>query len=70
MSALRRQWLWPIALAASTLIGLLAALIGEGGVWRSLCWVALGLPLATIAVCLLRLRNLPPSARQDPIDRL
>lgn len=57
MSALRRQWLWPIALAASTLCGLLSALAGEGGLWWLLCWVALGVPLMTIALCVARRRG-------------
>ncbi|MGX7741095.1 hypothetical protein [Rhodopseudomonas parapalustris] len=54
MSALRRQWLWPLALAASTVFGLLSALIGEGGLWWLLCWGALALPLVTIALCVVR----------------
>ncbi|MFL9499056.1 hypothetical protein ACJMQP_03260 [Rhodopseudomonas palustris] len=62
MSALRRQWLWPIVLALSTLFGLLAALIGEGGIWRALCWVALALPLGTIVLHLARVLRGPPSA--------
>ena len=57
MSALRRQWLWRVALAASTGFGLLAALIGEGGLWWLLCWGALALPLATIALCVVRRRT-------------
>ncbi|UYO43148.1 hypothetical protein KQX63_17405 [Rhodopseudomonas palustris] len=61
MSALRRQWLWPIVLALSTVFGLLAALIGEGGIWRSLCWIALALPLGTIVLHLTRVRRGPPA---------
>ncbi|NEW91379.1 hypothetical protein [Rhodopseudomonas sp. BR0M22] len=56
MSAFRRQWLWPVALAASTVFGLLTALIGEGGLWWLLCWVALATPLVTIALCVVRRR--------------
>ncbi|MCG6206048.1 hypothetical protein LPW26_15465 [Rhodopseudomonas sp. HC1] len=51
MSAAGRQWLWPIALAAATLFGLLSALAGDHGIWRGLCWIALALPLLTIAWC-------------------
>jgi hypothetical protein len=53
MSAFRRQWLWPIALAASSVFGLLAALIGEGGIWWALCWLTLTLPLLTILGCVI-----------------
>jgi hypothetical protein len=51
MSAFRRQWLWPFVLAASSVFGLLAALIGEGGIWWALCWLTLALPLLTILGC-------------------
>lgn len=61
MSALRRQWLWPIVLALSTVFGLLAALIGEGGIWRCLSWIALALPLGTIVLHLARVRRGPPA---------
>lgn len=69
MSALRRQWLWPIVLAAATVFGLLAALIGEGGVWRTLSWGALALPLMTIAVGLARMRRGPSAAAEASSDR-
>jgi len=36
------------------LFGLLSALLGEGGVWWGLSWIALSLPLVVIAGCLLR----------------
>jgi hypothetical protein len=49
MSSFRRQWLWPIILSLSTLLGLLAGLIGEGGIWWALCWLTLALPLVMIA---------------------
>ncbi|WBU28589.1 hypothetical protein OOZ54_18225 [Rhodopseudomonas palustris] len=61
MSALRRQWLWPIVLAAATVFGLLAALIGEGGVWQALSWGALAVPLVTIVLCLARRHGGPSS---------
>ncbi|MFT3976159.1 MAG: hypothetical protein QM688_03455 [Sphingomonas bacterium] len=49
-----RQWRWPIGLAALTIFGLLSALIGEGGVWWLLSWVALAMPLVMIAWHVLR----------------
>jgi hypothetical protein len=49
-----RIWRWPTALALLTLFGLLSALLGEGGLWWSLSWIALSLPLVVIAVCLFR----------------
>ncbi|UVO51397.1 hypothetical protein M0208_13120 [Sphingomonas sp. SUN019] len=39
------QWRWPIVLAVLTTLGLIAALIGEGGVWWPASWIALGVPL-------------------------
>lgn len=42
------QWVWPIGLAALTLAGLLSALLGEGGIWWWLSWVALAIPLLVI----------------------
>ncbi|HVV40044.1 MAG TPA: hypothetical protein VHC94_03160 [Nitrobacter sp.] len=44
-----RIWRWPLLLAALTCFGLLAALLGGGGLWWPLAWLALGIPLATIA---------------------
>ena len=49
-----RVWRWPTVLALLTLFGLLSALLGEGGVWWGLSWIALSLPLLVIAVCLFR----------------
>ena len=43
------QWRWPILLAVVTLVGLLSALLGEGGVWWWLSWAALSTPLLVIA---------------------
>ncbi|MBS0222740.1 MAG: hypothetical protein JSR91_18585 [Proteobacteria bacterium] len=54
MSALPRIWTWPLVLALLTMIGLLSALLGEGGVWWALSWLALAAPLLVIAVCLLK----------------
>lgn len=39
------QWGWPLGLALLTLLGLISALLGEGGIWWTLSWSALGLPL-------------------------
>ncbi|GKS85753.1 MULTISPECIES: hypothetical protein [unclassified Acidovorax] len=52
-------WGWPIALGVLTATGLLSALVsdGWGDVWS---WVALGVPVATMAWFGLRRR--PPSA--------
>ncbi|WP_206239605.1 hypothetical protein [Novosphingobium terrae] len=47
-SAFARQWSWPIALAVLTCFGLLSALIGEGGLWWGLSWIALAMPLLVI----------------------
>ena len=46
-------WRWPILLAASTIIGLLSALLGQGGVWWGLSWIALATPLAVITMCII-----------------
>jgi hypothetical protein len=53
-------WRVPAALALLSLFGLLAALLGEGGVWWLLAWSALAVPLAVIIACLGRgLRSAP-----------
>ena len=40
---------WPVALAASTVVGLSAALVG-GPPWAALSWIALGLPVGAIVM--------------------
>jgi hypothetical protein len=51
MSAVRtrrsqlRIWRWPAIIAALTVFGLLAALLGHGGIWWGLSWAALATPL-------------------------
>ncbi|SJZ44193.1 hypothetical protein SAMN02745126_01076 [Enhydrobacter aerosaccus] len=45
-------WRWPIMLALLTVFGLLSALLGEGGVWWPLSWLALASPLVAIGACL------------------
>jgi hypothetical protein len=44
-------WRWPLVLAGLTLFGLLSALLGEGGVWWVLSWIALAVPLLAIVYC-------------------
>ena len=46
---MRRTFFWPLVLAILTLVGLVAALVG-GEPWRAVSWLALGAPLATIAI--------------------
>jgi hypothetical protein len=41
-------------MAVLTVVGLVSALLGEGGVWWGLSWVALAIPLAVMAVCVVR----------------
>jgi hypothetical protein len=50
----RSVWRWPSLLAALTMAGLLSALVGEGGVWWVFSWLALSMPLLTIAACVVR----------------
>ena len=47
-------WRWPLLLAVLTLVGLVSALLGEGGVWWGLSWIALAIPLAVMAFCVVR----------------
>lgn len=49
-----RLWKWPLVLAALTLFGLLAALLGQDAVWWIASWVTLAAPLAVIVLCVLR----------------
>lgn len=50
-------WRWPLVLAASTVTGLLSALLGQGGVWWGLSWIALAAPPAVIAACVILRRK-------------
>ena len=50
-------WRWPILLAALTCFGLTSALLGEGGVWWALSWIALAAPLVVIVACIHRRRR-------------
>jgi len=47
-------WRWPVVLGVVTLFGLIAALLGEGGVWWALSWVALATPLVVALLCIVR----------------
>jgi hypothetical protein len=47
-------WRWPLLLAVLTVVGLVSALLGEGGVWWGLSWVALAIPLAVMVFCVVR----------------
>ncbi|GAB4058900.1 hypothetical protein [Uliginosibacterium sediminicola] len=46
-NSLLRVWAMPVLLAALTLFGLLAALLGSGA-WHVLSWVSLCLPLLIV----------------------
>lgn len=45
---LSQIWRWPVVLAVLTVFGLLSALLGQGGVWWVLSWIALAIPLLVI----------------------
>lgn len=49
-----RIWRWPLVLGALIVFGLLSALLGQGGIWWGLSWIALAMPLALIVVCIVR----------------
>lgn len=46
--SLREIFAIPLILAALTVFGLLAALIGDGDLWRCLAWATLFAPIAVI----------------------
>lgn len=50
-------WRVPFVLAALTVVGLLSALLGQGGPWWWFSWISLAIPLATIVICLARRRT-------------
>ena len=50
-------WRWPLVLAVLTLFGLLSALLGEGGVWWVLSWLALAAPLLVIVCCVAKSKS-------------
>ena len=47
-------WRWPLLLGLLTVVGLVSALLGEGGVWWGLSWIALAIPLAVMAFYVVR----------------
>jgi len=49
-----KTWRWPLLIGTLTVVGLVSALLGEGGLWWWICWIALSLPLAAIAFGILR----------------
>jgi hypothetical protein len=55
----RAIWTIPALLAVVTLVGLVAALVGEGGVWWPLSWAMLAVPCACSVLYLVR-GLLPP----------
>jgi len=56
-------WRWPIVLAALMAFGLLSALLGQGGVWWVLSWIAMAIPLLVIAASWQKRRR-PASEQQ------
>lgn len=58
-------WTYPIVLAIVTILGLLSALLGEGGIWWPVSWVALATPLAAIAISLLKQRRPSAATKQS-----
>ncbi|WP_445220636.1 hypothetical protein ACKWRH_11675 [Bradyrhizobium sp. Pa8] len=63
MTSGRTLWTVPVLLALVTLFGLLAALVGEGGIWWALSWATLAVPSVLSFYCLVR-GLMPP--RQKP----
>lgn len=56
-------WRWPIILAVLMAFGLLSALLGQGGVWWVLSWIAMVIPLLVIAASWQKRRR-PASEQQ------
>ncbi len=52
-------WRWPSLLAGLTMFGLVSALLGQGGVWWVLSWVALATPLVVTAGFMIGSRRRP-----------
>jgi hypothetical protein len=60
-----RQWGWPIGLAILMLFGLLSALLGQGGIWWVLSWLALACPMIVALRHIVR----PAPSRIRHVDR-
>jgi|APAra7269097403_1048558.scaffolds.fasta_scaffold01117_3 hypothetical protein len=57
-----RIWRWPFVLAALITFGLLSALLGQGGIWWAMSWIALAIPLLVVTACVHRAgRAVPPA---------
>ncbi|MHB0770524.1 hypothetical protein [Bradyrhizobium sp. 5.13L] len=54
MTSKPTPWMIPALLALVTLFGLLAALIGEGGIWWPLSWATLTVPCVCSVYYLVR----------------
>lgn len=52
-----RLWRWPAAIATLTVLGLISALIGHGGIWWGFAWTALAVPILVIMICIQRRRR-------------
>ncbi len=50
-------WRWPLVFGFLTCLGLTSALLGEGGVWWGLSWIALAIPLVVITIAIHRRRR-------------
>jgi hypothetical protein len=50
----RELWLWPVVLAGSTMVGLIATLLGEGGAWWAVSWIGVAAPLLVTAWKIMR----------------
>ncbi len=61
-------WRWPMMLAVLTVFGLLSALLGQGGIWWALSWVALASPLVVILACI-RMRRRAAAVVDEPARR-
>lgn len=59
---MNRTWGWPLLLAASTSIGLVAGIFGDGP-WDWVCWAGLAAPVLVVAYKLGRRRDLPEAAQ-------
>jgi uncharacterized membrane protein YuzA (DUF378 family) len=47
-------WRWPATIAGLVSFGLLAALLGQGGIWWKLSWIALMIPLIVVVAAVMR----------------